>query len=299
MKGPDTSIARVTSDGWVTRVGTAQMTSPRFGTDAYGVEMFLPLTDDERKLFAWVLASDGGRILQHARSAFGQLGVDAFDPDVTSVLLATDGVTLDTQITSLSGERGERVIAVLRQLAGAGQRPAFGRMSILPHQARLQRSEVVDAMAAGDVHARFAQVDEMGFLALPLQGVRYEYADAAYDPQLLHPVLRGRASARASIFRHRIVTPSLPATLPAGAFFVGGIDLHVRSHHVVLDPDVRDERGASTGTVHLSPLFLDAGRTMEGDRQVELRANGRAVDLRRALLHAALYRAAEPQEPGV
>ena len=293
--------ALITDDGYVTAISSRPERHPLYGTDAYGMNVEMPLRKEEQSLLELLQSADGeiGKFLLHIRSFLAQLGVDAFYPETTQVRLAGGSADIRTLLTSLSEECGHRVIEEIRRMVAEGRRAYLGRGSLLPLSARLNAEQVRTHMREGDLVAEGASVASDGALRLPLLPMEYRYDAVPLQSDVLQPILAKEGSGRRRIFDSRKIVPSLPSPLASGQFFVGGFDLHTRCSHAIIDTQTCDKDGNPTNALHLSAVLMDAGRTFEGDRQAELRANGRPVDLARLRLHADLYRAAKLDEPGV
>lgn len=304
MNTPNLTEAYVTKDGFVASIAakSSRERHRSYGTDAWGVKLVVPLFEDERRLAQYLQVTrwEAGRVLPHVRSTFAQLGADIGDdanPDRTQIKLEGNTIIIDTVCTSLTGKSGEGVIDHVRRMVYNRREAFLARCSILPNDARVGEDELVRQGQNGELSARGAWTRD-GRLAMPLQPHAFSYKDDVFQPKILDAILSKKGSGRSRIFESR-TQHTLRATLPAGHFFVGGIDIHAKSSHVILEPQTWiDNETVSTGT-HLSALCLDAGRTVDGDRQVEIRANGHPVDLRRLWVRASLYRAAKTEEAGV
>jgi hypothetical protein len=294
--------ALITEDGFATGLSEHIEKHPLYGTDSRELKMIIPLTEQERELAAKLhRGAVMGKQQRHVRSALCQLGVDAFDLKATSTRMIPEGEEITTLITSLSGEDGYRVIDQIEQMIGQGREAYVGRASLLPAIAKLRFSDVKDQMENGDIRAQGAKLRPSGILAVPPMPVEYRFDLSKLSDSDLQDILAKHMSGRGRISQPDMRTelPTRPKTLEAGQFFVGKIDLNIRLSHAILGAVPEDAQGNPTKATHNSALAMDGGRTQDGDRQVEVRANGHPVDLDGMWFPVELYRAAKLEMAGV
>ena len=223
MNIPNLTEAYVTKDGFVASIAAKSSREKHrgYGTDAWGVKLVIPLFEDEKKLAQYLRAARGdlGRILHHVRSTFAQLGADIGDdanPGRTHIKLDGHSIVIDTVCTSLTGERGEKVIDHVRRMANNHREAYLARCSILPDAARINEDGVVQQVNSGELTAVGARTFD-GRLAMPLQPHEFSYGEDVFHPGVLDAILSKKGSGRNRIFESRTTHPRR-SILPAGGF---------------------------------------------------------------------------------
>lgn len=292
--------ALVTKDGYVTGMSDQRETHPVYGTDAYAMRLAVPLRPEEKWLMEEVREKGIGHVLWVIRSSLAQLEIDVFGGSVQVSPAQSDHVVVDTLATSLTEDHGYRVLDHMRRMLEGKRAPYVGRAAILPDAARLGYDEAQLNVETGDVRGNMLHVLPDGSIVMPLTRVEYRYGDDLFQPDTLENILgkHDKVSGRATI-KDRRTLHARPKVLAPGQFFVGGVDIHSRLCHVILESTTRYTQHRESSGIHLSALCMDGGRTVNGDRQVEIRANGQQVDLERLWLRAKLYWAANAGAPGV
>ncbi len=297
MNIPNLTEAHVTQEGIVTAVSRRKEEHPVFKTPARGIRLEIPVTPDEKRMMRILRERD--EVQWHVRSSVAQLGVEAFDPATTMVHFDNhDSVVVDTLCTSLSGENGERVIHEMGRLSRLHEWAIFGRALMLPAAARRGHDAVQDQLKARTLRAKNVRVRPDGEISMPLLPVEYKFDDALFDDDALMQILTKQTGGRALLSKYRTEHP-LPSLVPSHGFFVGRIDVHSSTDHVLLKSETfHDDTVKGDGIQTKSPC-LDGGRSVNGSRQVEIRVNGNPVDVSRLWMRASLYKAAILQAAGV
>lgn len=287
-----TPAAQATQDH-VIRYLSSQKGHHSLDVPAHDVVMEAPLSATQREIAVTLLAGEG--VIQPlVRSAIAQLGVDI---DAHDVKIGKDSMRIEGKLLAMPNSPGERLLEQM-QFLHRHYELIVGRAALLPEHARLSSSEMEEAVRLGQLRAKGGVIDREQLL-LPLQRDIHVFDEKHPSEDLMQHVLFGVKSGRALLQEVRSVKMR-DDVLPSRSFIVGNIDVHTSDHHVILDQATVDPSGSRTHTIHLGAFLLDAGRTQEGTRHVELwNANGSPTKLDDLRIVATAYRAAEKQEPGI
>lgn len=294
---PFFDLAHVTGDGVVVGVSNHVQRHPAYGTDAYEMELHLPLFEHEVEQYRELVTHGIGTVRGHVRSAIAQMGNTAFHSGTFEHSLRGEMLHVSTLVTNLNGEMGKRTIDVMRDLARQNHEPRFMHAGLLPHRARLStKDEIQSAQQKGSiVVAPHADLYADGSIGLPHQTV-YGFHEAAYTQVEIAKILMDEG--RANLACNRYPREALPDVLTKGQFLVTGAELKSVDYHVVLRPSLVVD-GHKIAAFQLESPVLHAGRTNKGLRQFEVYA---PEDERVALAHtrvvADFYKASVIREPG-
>lgn len=287
------------------RVYGAKEQHPIWKRDGVHGDIVVELDETEAMIAEEILQQRIGKVILAFRSFLAQLGIDAGHEETTSMKIKRRILHINTLLTNVNGENGQKVLDVLSDLArhDGGVKPIVGRGLFLPDEALCSRDDVDFAkkIDACDWDPR-GVLQEDGGIALPPLPVTYRMKKEAYDKAALEKVLRG-GSGRAMLRQNRTKEEELPREIGTNDFFVGGFDLHIPGAlHAVLRRRTEDGVGKELPVYHSGAVLLAAGRTdrMFGDRQTELvNVNGRPVATENVHVIADLYRASAVEAAGI
>lgn len=286
--------ARVTvEDGYVVTIGDSASDSSH-GMPSFGMKVFLPLQSSENELYMDIVGSQAGKVVEHVRSFLAQLGLQAFGEGITTHISANSGIEIDTQITSLNGEKGLRVIDSLRTLLYEGYKPAIMHVGLFPDSARVTSScDVQEACARGALYINGGDIFDDGSIGLP-NATGYSFAEQAWSHAEITSMITANGRKKLSAMR---LPAAMPDSMESEDFLVTGFHLDTKAFHVALRTNTISE-GQMSPVIHANSPVLHAGRTT-GERQFELKIpKGFSQKIEPLRVVADLYRAADPRQSG-
>lgn len=266
----------------------------RLDVPAHEAVLAIELDDRQVKIARAMLAGEGV-IRPLVRSAIAQLGVDLEAHDVR---LEHSTLVIAGALLTMPHGPAERLMDRMKR-THRDVALTVGRAALLPHEARMSKSDIEEAMLEGRLSAAGAHADDEGTMFLPLTHHAYEFHESHPSDEVLDRVLTGISSGRLALNGVRTTTRR-PSVLQSREFLVGGMDVHARGCHLVLNSRTVDDDGRTTHAAHLSAFMLDAGRTQQGERHAELwNVNGAPVALDSLRLTANAYRAHSVSDLGI
>lgn len=247
------SIAHVTGDGYIRRLGVAVQRQHGRSVPA---EIIVPMTGRELRLAHGL---NNAEIRLSIRSALAQLGLDGGLIDETNIVMESDHARVTTELTEW---HGTPVIDAIANVAREGVRVAVGRLALLPADAKVPYEEFADE----DLPFEHTYIGR-DRIAIPLGVDVYRYDGGRLRRREVEEILRA-PSAREALAQHRQNQPNAFLD-PAEHFHLASMHVETPKHHVVLSSDVFRHGKLVQSLRHGNALFLDAGRT-RGERQAEL-----------------------------
>lgn len=296
---PFFNLAHVTGDGVVVGVSDKRQVHPVYGTDAYEMELKLPLFKNEAEQYLELTSARIGDVRCHVRSAIAQMGNDAFHRDTLEHFIRGEVLMIRTLLTNLNGSKGQSVITTTRNLVHHGHEPRFMHAGLLPHHARVSQKEEMLVAQKEKVITVSSDADfyDDGSIGLPHKAL-YGFNDAAFTTEQIAQILM-KEGGREILERNRFPVEEFPQKLQKGQFLVTGTDLRSVAYHVVLRPALVAEEGNIPAFQTESPV-LHAGRTdTPNHRQLEVIVqDDYEVPLRDTRVVAEFYRASVIAQPG-